>query len=129
MSRNDSYATLRIYRDALVPDEVSKRLNMAPSKSQKKGEEFRPGHSAPIGGWFLSSKGRVESKDVRRHVAWVLDQLAAVGNELRRLQDEGYGMDVSCYWLSSEGHGGPTLDHEIMGRLASLRLDIWFDVY
>jgi len=124
-----TYATLRIYRDDLDPDEISRRLNVAPSESQKKGEPLRPGRAAPVGGWFLSSKGRVESKDVRRHVVWVLDQLAARGDELLRLRGEGYKVDVSCYWLSAGGHGGPELDHEIMARLVSMGLDIWFDVY
>ncbi len=89
----------------------------------------RSGHVVPVGGWFLCSEGNVESKDVRRHVVWILDQLTGKENELRQLQDEGYDMYVFCYWLSASGHGGPELDHEIMRRLVSLRLDIAFDVY
>lgn len=124
-----TYATLRIYRDDLDPDEISRRLNTAPSKSQKKGATLGSNRTASVGGWFLSSKGCVESRDVRRHVVWVLDQIGEREDELRRLQDEGCRMDVSCYWLSASGHGGPELDHRIMARLASMRLDIWFDVY
>jgi hypothetical protein len=60
---------------------------------------------------------------------WILDQLAGKENELLRLPDEGHGAYVSCYWLSANGHGGPELSHEVMLRLASLKLDIAFDVY
>ncbi len=83
----------------------------------------------PTGGWFLSSEGSVESKDVCRHIVWVLDRLAGKENELLRLLDEGHEAYVFCYWLSASGHDGPELSHEVMRRLVSLKLDIAFDVY
>ena len=124
-----TYATLCLFHDELEPDVISSRLRLSSSESQKKGQVRRSGHVVPMGGWFLSSQDHVESRDVRRHIVWILDQLIGREDELQRLQDEGYEMDVSCYWLSASGHGGPELNHEIMQRLVSLRLDIWFDVY
>lgn len=122
-------ATLRIYHDELDPDVVSSRLNLTPSESQKKGQALGPNRVAPIGGWFLRSKEQVISKDVRRHVVWLLDQLAGREDQLLQLQDEGYRTDIFCYWRSAHGHGGPELDPELMQRLVSLRLSIGFDVY
>jgi hypothetical protein len=125
----ETYATLRIYHDELEPNAISTRLALAPSKAQKKGDILSSGRTLPVGGWFLSSKDHVTSKDARRHVVWILDQLNGRDQELERLQNEGYQMDLSCFWASASGHGGPELDHEIMKRLASLRLNIGFDVY
>ena len=125
----ETYATLRIYHDELDPHVVSLRLGLTPSKSQKKGHALGPNRTAPVGGWFLSSKGHVTSKDVRRHVAWLLDQMAGREAQFLKLQDEGYETDVSCYWVSAHGHGGPELDPDLMQRLVSLRLLIGFDVY
>ena len=124
-----TYASLCIYHDDLDPDNVTARLGISPSETRRKGETRRSGHVIPVGGWFISSKGHVESRDVRRHIAWILDQIAESEDELQQLQNEGCDMQVFCYWLSASGHGGPELNHEIMRRLVSLRLDIEFDVY
>lgn len=123
-----TYATLRIYHDDLEPDVVSSRLGITPSKSQKKGQSIGNNPIAPVGGWFLTSENHVTSKDVRRHVDWILAQLTGKEDQFLKLQDDGYETDIFCYWLSV-GHGGPQLDPEIMQRLVSLRLTIGFDVY
>jgi hypothetical protein len=125
----ETYATLRIYHDELDPDEVSRALALVPSNAQRKGDELSSRRALPTGGWFLSSKGHVTSKDTRRHVAWVLDQIAPNKTNLLSLQDRGYKMDIFCFWASASGHGGPELDHELMQRLASFRLNVGFDVY
>jgi len=124
-----TYATLRIYHEELEPDVISDLLGLTPSGSQKKGQVLGPRRLAPVGAWFLSSKSQVSSKDVRRHVHWIISQLGGKEPQFWRLQDEGYVTDISCFWLSASGHGGPELDPELMQRLAFLRLPIGFDVY
>ena len=123
-----TYATLRIYHHDLDPEHVSKSLSLIPSKTQRKGDE-PSSPRVPKGGWFLSSKGNVTSKDTRRHIAWILDQLEPTKSNLLSLQDRGYETDIFCFWRSASGHGGPELDHELMQRLAAFRLNVGFDVY
>lgn len=103
-------------------------LSLSPSDAHRKGDLL---HSVPagMGGWFLSSKGKLESRDVRRHVVWILDQLEPNKDALFRLQDSGYETNIFCYWISANGHGGPDLDRDFMERLVSLRLDLGFDIY
>ena len=36
---------------------------------------------------------------------------------------------ISCFWGSRCGHGGPTLSARQTRRLADLELELWFDVY
>ena len=124
----ETYATLRIYDEQLDPDIVSSRLVLTPSKAHKKGQALGRNRAAPVGGWFLSSRGQVTSKDVRRHIAWILEQLSGK-EQLLKLQDEGYETDIFCYWVSASGHGGPMLDPDLMRLLVSFRLPIGFDVY
>jgi hypothetical protein len=129
-----THAGLRIYHDDLDPERITGLLGIEPSKTQVKGRghtrsngmESRP---APIGGWFLSSDGVIYSRDVRRHVDWVLDKLLGKDEVLTRLQEDGYRMDIFCYWLSASGHGGPILSPAIMRRLGELELEIGFDIY
>jgi hypothetical protein len=128
----ETHATLRMYHEDLDPDAVSRELGLAPERAFRRGEHHS--RTAPhlvrrFGGWFLTSRGAVDSKDVRRHLDWLLDQLEPRSDALRRLQGAGFRMDVSCYWVSSFGHGGPALSPRLMRRLADLNLDVWFDVY
>jgi hypothetical protein len=125
----ETYATLRIYHDDLNPDDVSSRLRLVPSDSQKKGQILQAQREAPVGAWFLSSQDHVPSRDVGRHIVWIIDQLSGREAMLKALQDEGYQIDLFCFWASANGHGGPELTHEIMQRLSSLKLNLGFDVY
>ena len=120
-----TYATLRIYPGDIHSAEVSLHLGLTPSRTQEPGDVP---YARPRG-WFLSTEGQIMSRDVRRHLDWLLDKLMPVQGTLRRLQDDGASMDVSCYWLSASGHGGPTLSFLQAQKLAALRLDCWFDVY
>jgi hypothetical protein len=71
----------------------------------------------------------VNSKDTRRHVDWILDQLLPKRDEiLSLLQEPGCRMDIFCYWLS-KGSGGPILSPFQMAKLVQLDLEIGFDVY
>jgi hypothetical protein len=120
---------LRIYAHDLDPMVVSGLLQLEPTSSQKRGQESRPNQlgrtrTAPIGAWFLSSEGRVPSKDLRRHLDWLLHQLTPRAAALHQLQaTEGVRMTVSCIWWSASGQGGPTVWPEQMKALADLDLE------
>jgi hypothetical protein len=77
--------------------------------------------------WFLSTKGVTASRDVRRHVDWILDKLAGKDEALRLLRQQGHRMDIFCYWLSADGHGGPIISRTMMQRLGELEIELGFD--
>ena len=129
-----TYVTLRIYHQNLVPSEVSAFLGLRPTASQQKGkvdlaDPRRRKFVPKIGGWFLSSRDKVRSKDNRRHLHWLLDKLSRKRSRLLSLQRRGFMMGISCFWFSAHGHGGPVLDVELMRRLARLNVEIAFDYY
>jgi len=119
-----TYATLRLYPGTITPAEATARLRIDPTESQLTTCTGRPLH-----GWFLSTEGVLESKDVRRHIDWLLDRIEPSAAELQALVREGARADIFCYWLSAQGHGGPTLSPGQMHRLARLQLECGFDVY
>jgi hypothetical protein len=45
------------------------------------------------------------------------------------MQAEGLEVVVSCFWASSEGHGGPELHPAAMLRFGQLNIPIRFDIY
>jgi Domain of unknown function (DUF4279) len=122
-----TYASLRIYE--VPPEEVTSALALESSETQNAGAKRTDRGRGSPDGWFLSSKGSVESRDVRRHLDWLLDLVMPQAGALRELRQRGAVMDLSCYWLSASGHGGPMISPEQATKLAALSLDCWFDVY
>jgi hypothetical protein len=125
-----TYVTLRIYD--VVAERVTALLGLEPTRTQTKGAKKYPKKADSIlfrrHGWFLSSD-RLASRDSRRHLDWLLDQVEPTHDQLQSLRVSGTQMDISCYWLSAYGHGGPTISPAQAGRVARLGLELWFDVY
>ena len=96
----ETYATLRLFSDYVDPREITATLEVLPSEAFAKGEASGDCRSRKTHGWFLSSKGAVDSKDSRRHIDWIVSQLRGRANELRELQSKAVEIDISCYWLS-----------------------------
>ncbi len=123
-------ATLAIYH--VDPTLVTEKLSVTPTSSQGIGvARVMPSGKEVIGttnSWLLSSEKEVISKDLRRHLDWLLDRLEPTGAQLRELQQfPGAKMTIWCVWWSAVGRaGGPTLWPEQMDRLARLNLEIGF---
>src|SRR5437588_12517696 len=91
---HETYATLVIVHLDLDPEVVTQALGLQPTRAHRRGDVRNP-HSKhpfvhPRGGWYLTSRGTVQSRDVRRHIDWLLDQLDSKGEALKQLQERGY---------------------------------------
>src|SRR3954466_1603201 len=118
-----TFATLRIYPERIDPDEVTARRHIEPSGFQRKGDPLTKSKQpvlAKTHGWFLTTDGTIESRDVRRHLDWLLERLIPRAEAVRSLQGDGCSMDISCYWLSFSGHGGPSVRPAQMAKLGEL---------
>ncbi len=127
-----THATLRVVSGDVDPDEVTRALGVEPDAAQRRGDpaDRRGLRRVLLNTWSLSSQGKVESRDLRRHLDWLLERLGPdAGPALARLRAAAGTADVTCYWLSATGSGGPLLGPAQTRRLADLGLDVWFDVY
>ena len=130
----ECFASLRLYGDALVPQEITRLLQASPSDSAAKDEqsESASGKSrqSPTGRWILATDGKLGSTNLEKHIEWILDRLAASGMKVDDLPGVERA-DIFCYWNSANGNGGPQFSPDLMGRLAQnglmLGLDIYFD--
>ena len=118
-----TFATLRIYHSIITPEEITEALDILPTDSQFKNEKIK------FNGWFLSSEKKVKSKDCREHIDNILNDIILKKEVIQNLIKQGASVDLSCFWLSKNGQGGPTLSPKQCGKLAELKLDIWFDFY
>jgi hypothetical protein len=122
-------ATLRIHCADRSPVEISRALGIEPTKIVQVGVKIRSSGigESPVGKvnlWMLDSETFVQSKDLRTHLDWLLDQVEPSSTKLLQLRGEGLLMDVSCVWWSKFGEGGPTLWPSQMHRLARLDLEV-----
>ncbi len=82
-------------------------------------------HVPRLNMWLLDSEGIVSSKDLRRHLDWIIGKVHPSRDALLSLQQlPDVTMNVSCVWWSLEGGGGPTLWPEQMLGLAELNLEV-----
>lgn len=77
------------------------------------------------GGWALSSRDQIFSRDLRRHLDWLLARLAGRKVQLDSLRWQGVQAEVYCAWLGEMG--GPAFWPEQMAGLAALDLDLVLD--
>jgi hypothetical protein len=126
----ETYSTLCIFSGDLAPEEITASLKLEPSETFRKGDL----HSLrklrrKTNGWFYSTEHLTDSRDFRRHLDIILDALEGRNDAVTDLQSKGCGMDITTYWVSKSGQGGPWLMPEQMLKLGSLGIEIWWDIY
>ena len=121
-------AAFRIMHPELEPDIISQQLALTPSWTWRKGTvRGRRQVPARSGIWGFDTDGVITSRDLRRHLDWLLDHLDPHAAVLAELRAEGYQMDIFCLWCRLGGTGGPMLSPRNMARLAALGLTIGFE--
>ncbi len=135
---NDEYSTcaythawLRIMSEELDPSKVTEILNVEPTKYHRKGDFRSEKLQKPYttSGWFISTKGILESLDARRHIDYILNKVQGKENEIALFKEKGYLVDLCVRWDSNNGHGGPTLSPSQLVGLGELGIEMWFDIY
>lgn len=122
-------AVLRIHCGSRSPSSISALLQVVSSDIVEAGlpRKSRRGYAGPLGKvnlWMLDSEANVLSKDLRRHLDWLLDQLEPASGQIRELRKSGVVIDIWCVWWSKTGEGGPALWPEQMCRIARLDLEL-----
>jgi hypothetical protein len=128
----ETFASLQLFGDDLVPEEIDRLLGLQATESAPKGmRTVTPSGKirvAPTGRWILETRGHVSSTETERHVKWLLERLDTTG--LAPISIPGVSRsNICCFWVSATGNGGPQFSPEILGRLAKYRLTLGLDIY
>lgn len=133
--------SLVLYHESSEPAVVSGILGLAPHhiySAEPRRVDRRSSNTSDVvdavtaakpSCWVLSSDGVIESRDVRRHLDWLLSLAGTRGDALRQLRAVGWRASVTVFWVSATGHGGPVLEPYELAALGELGLPIWFDIY
>lgn len=124
-----TYATLRIYSGKIAPNEISKMLGVQPTRVWNKGST-ETAVPRKQNGWFLTSRGEVESLDSKRHVDFILNQLIVNKAYITGLTKQGLQVDIMCLWQgANKSEGGPSLLPAQMQLLAEMGIAIAWNIY
>jgi hypothetical protein len=127
-----SILTLRVLGDDLDPDEISRILGSAPTRSERKGDVIRSqqtGQSriAKTGGWRLEAPD-ANPGDVDGQVAQILSRLTA-DPEAWRVLAEKYRIDIFCGLFMRATNEGLELSPATMLALGQRGISMGLDVY
>ncbi|QEL15117.1 DUF4279 domain-containing protein [Limnoglobus roseus] len=128
--------TFTVSAPELDPTEVTRRMGLTPSQSNRRGEERRHPRSGAtlepylVGCWTVSSTPAIDSKDVNDHFRWLLDRLLPGQAVILPLATEGETY-FDVLWESTYLYAGtgPLLDAECLAGVAALNAGMGFDIY
>lgn len=120
---------LRIFGDALDPEEITRLLGVAPTSCAHKGDTRRtsPGREvvARSGSWRLDAD---LSGNLNTQIGALLTKLPSDPTIWRELTAH-YECDVFCGLFMREGNEGMELSPEVMSMLGVRRLRLGLDIY
>lgn len=126
-----SAATLRIFGDSLIPDEITRLLGSKPTKATQKGEIilYDSGREqiARHGSWRLEISDCVP-ENLDHQISWILSQLTddlEIWNNLHKK----FRIDLFCGLFMNSSNEGFSLSSETILALGSRGIAIGFDIY
>lgn len=126
-----SYASICLYGNKLVPNEITKILNQSPSSSQTKGEEIIDGGGkriAQIGVWTLDSKNYVNSEELVEHIDFLLDNIPGEVGKLNDLPGVELAY-ITCFFIVLKCGHHLIIESDVVEECSDYGLGINIDAY
>lgn len=124
-----AFATLRFAGDRLDPDQISRILNIQPTKSSRKSDN--PKQS---GIWYLSTDKFIPGNELPHHIEFLLslflpspgnvERLAAIRDLLKKKEMQAH---VTVFWHGKNGARKPTIPEVIYQIFDLIPADIQTD--
>jgi hypothetical protein len=131
----ETYATLVLAGDSLDARRITTTLGIEPDESWHEGDTFTSMHSRSegrrlTGMWQLSSRNKISSTSLERHIAHIFERLEGREHRLNQLaQEMKLFVRISCFWVTAVGHDGPILSPELLRRIGEIGASLWIDFY
>ena len=126
-------ATLCFSDDDLDPDELTRRLGVAPTSAFRRGDTgHRPNADRPAvtGAWLLGTDEAGIAPALDAHLRALLDRIEPAAEEVRRIAGEVERAEIFCLWMTDYDAGaGPVVEPATLARIGRLGLALGFDFY
>ncbi len=121
--------TFRIIGDDLNPDEITKSLDIQPTRSYYKGENYKIPNvgirQRPIGHWSVNSDKIIQSTSTEKHAKCLLNILEQKSERVLKFVSKSHlRISIVFWWEGIACHGGFSLSNETLGRLCRFCNDI-----
>jgi hypothetical protein len=116
---------------------IGDKLGITPTRSWKAGDPRTTPKGTPLDGVFRDSYwtsmpiegASSEATDLSEALGQILTQLSERRAFFADFADSGGRAELLVGWFFDEGNSGDVLPHELLARLAELRIDLSLDVY
>lgn len=127
-----SVATLRIFGDDLLPEEITELLGCEPTESYAKGQIVRASKTCreyvkQKGMWRLEATDR-EPEDLDQQVAELLGKLTDDLNVWISLSEQ-FSLDLFCGLFMEKNNEGVSISAESLLALGQRRIELGLDIY
>ena len=126
------FVYLRIIGEDLDPAEVTKLLNLTPSRSWSANDLRLALAEEPVlseGGWSLSSLEFVKSNSLEEHMQWLLDQLQGRSHPLAQLCGQNCRAEIIVHWVAASWNTSCSLKGATLKAISKYQIPVYFDVW
>lgn len=124
-------AALRLQSSILTADEISNVMQLSPTDSFEKGTPYsqrNPMSKIREQTLWIWESGCSQAESIELHLERVASLIESKHTELQKLLRTCL-IDIFCGYSSEVGQGGFALNSSLLKRIASLDIDIIFDIY
>lgn len=126
--------SLHLKHPSMDPEEISRALRMTPHRMTRVGEKRTSPRGRELGGaysinhWYCTIE-HAEAASLAATLEEHLGLLEPHADFLHSFTSSGGGIHYFIGWFTTDAAGGESFGWELLGRLAQLRISLWFDVY
>ena len=124
-----TYAYFYISGFEVEPSEISRKLELSPTKTWLKGDEWLPNKSRENNNWEIHSSIDSSEMFLDKHIESVLDIIEPKRSQIFLLQKQGCDIGINCVGYYYGENSGFHLSATLLSRLAAFSMDIDFDLY
>jgi hypothetical protein len=133
-STSKIFIKYRIISPTLNPDEISKNLNLKPTKAWRQGDFYigkmlcnttntvvEVERQRATGLWLLSSENMINSLFLEDHATYLLELLEPNADILiKYINFNKYSVKFHIWWECKDAHGGIQLSSDILNRISKI---------
>ena len=122
---DETDASLLIYSQAIVPEEITKLLNCVPDRSHQKGDLNKSGIPTRSHLWWIKESGKQEPEIL---IQRLIDRVNLEKSVWEKITDKCEAK-ISCVLTLTDWTRGLELSPKLLSTLGDLKIGLGFSIY